>query len=228
MDAEQRMKSVLAGFSVVVTQPVQWGEQDVLGHVNHVTYFRWYETARIAYFMKIGLMDMHRTEQDWPDFGVGGQRLSPSAQLPRHRARRRPGHADRPEQLRHGTPDRQSRATRSSPRREPPRWSSSITRPTSRTPSPRDPPRDRGARGADLLNRDPARCDSLGHPGEGLTRTRSMVPIHGSVLLDAPRRPRAARQGPQSVPDGIPTVPVGTTGATVSVNTPDEPLRAPA
>ncbi len=66
MDAEQRMKAILAGFPVVVVQPVQWGEQDPLGHVNHVTYFRWYETARIAYFMKIGLMDMHRTERIGP------------------------------------------------------------------------------------------------------------------------------------------------------------------
>ena len=39
MDAEQKMKAVLAEFPVVVVQPVQWGEQDPLGHVNHVTYF---------------------------------------------------------------------------------------------------------------------------------------------------------------------------------------------
>ena len=45
MDAEPKMKALLAEFPVVVVQPVQWGEQDPLGHVNHVTYFRWYETA---------------------------------------------------------------------------------------------------------------------------------------------------------------------------------------
>ena len=66
MDAEQKMKSQLAEFSLVVVQPVQWGEQDALGHVNHVTYFRWYETARIAYFLKIGLMDMHKHERIGP------------------------------------------------------------------------------------------------------------------------------------------------------------------
>ncbi|MGA7496236.1 MAG: thioesterase family protein, partial [Isosphaeraceae bacterium] len=27
-----------------------------------VTYFRWYESARIAYFLKVGLMDMHKNE----------------------------------------------------------------------------------------------------------------------------------------------------------------------
>ena len=66
MDDESKIKSLLAGFPVVVVQPVQWGEQDPLGHVNHVTFFRWYETGRIAYFMKVGLMDMHKAERIGP------------------------------------------------------------------------------------------------------------------------------------------------------------------
>ncbi len=66
MDAEQKFQAALAEFPVVVIQPVQWGEQDALGHVNHVTYFRWYESARIAYFLKIGLMDMHKHERIGP------------------------------------------------------------------------------------------------------------------------------------------------------------------
>jgi acyl-CoA thioester hydrolase len=66
MDAEARLKSLLADFPVVIVQPVQWGEQDSLGHVNHVTYFRWYESARIAYFLRIGLMDMHKHERIGP------------------------------------------------------------------------------------------------------------------------------------------------------------------
>lgn len=66
MDAEAKMKALLAEYAVVVVQPVQWGEQDALGHVNHVTYFRWYETARIAYFLRIGLMDMHKHERIGP------------------------------------------------------------------------------------------------------------------------------------------------------------------
>ena len=66
MDAEAKMKAALAGFPLVIVQPVQWGEQDPLGHVNHVTYFRWYETARIAYFLKVGLMDMHKNERIGP------------------------------------------------------------------------------------------------------------------------------------------------------------------
>ena len=31
MDAEEKMKAVLAEFPVVVVQPVQWGEQDPPG-----------------------------------------------------------------------------------------------------------------------------------------------------------------------------------------------------
>ena len=63
---QEKMKAVLAAYPVVIVQPVQWGEQDPLGHVNHVTYFRWYETARIAYFLKVGLMDMHKHERIGP------------------------------------------------------------------------------------------------------------------------------------------------------------------
>jgi acyl-CoA thioester hydrolase len=40
----------LAGHPIVLTWPVQWGDQDAFGHVNNVVYFRWMESARIAYF----------------------------------------------------------------------------------------------------------------------------------------------------------------------------------
>ena len=40
---------------VVVTIPVQWGEMDVLGHVNNARYFSWFESARIALFTRIGV-----------------------------------------------------------------------------------------------------------------------------------------------------------------------------
>lgn len=31
----------------ITTLPLQWGDQDALGHVNNVVYFRWFESARI-------------------------------------------------------------------------------------------------------------------------------------------------------------------------------------
>ena len=39
--------------------PVQWGEMDAYGHVNNVVYFRWFESARMAYFARLG----------WPEVG---------------------------------------------------------------------------------------------------------------------------------------------------------------
>jgi acyl-CoA thioester hydrolase len=45
----------LAEFPVVVTLPVQWGDQDAFGHVNNIVYFRWYETARIEYLRRVGI-----------------------------------------------------------------------------------------------------------------------------------------------------------------------------
>ncbi len=50
------MSDPLAGFPVVVDIPVAWGEMDAFGHVNNTVYFRYFETARIAYFEALGYM----------------------------------------------------------------------------------------------------------------------------------------------------------------------------
>lgn len=47
------MKELLAQYPVVVEIPVAWGEMDALGHVNNIIYFRYFETARIAYMRNI-------------------------------------------------------------------------------------------------------------------------------------------------------------------------------
>ena len=39
----------LSRFPVIIALPVQWGEQDLYGHVNNIVYFRWFESARVAY-----------------------------------------------------------------------------------------------------------------------------------------------------------------------------------
>ena len=41
---------------VAVDIAVAWGEMDSFQHVNNVVYLRWLETARIAYFDRVGLM----------------------------------------------------------------------------------------------------------------------------------------------------------------------------
>jgi len=40
----------LDGFPVIIDVPVAWGEMDSFGHVNNIVYFRYFESARIAYF----------------------------------------------------------------------------------------------------------------------------------------------------------------------------------
>ncbi len=41
---------------VRVTLPVQWGDQDALGHVNNVVYLRWFESGRIALLDSLGFV----------------------------------------------------------------------------------------------------------------------------------------------------------------------------
>jgi len=56
MDDRNPVATLLDGYSVVIALPVQWGDQDAFAHVNNVVYFRWFESSRIAYFLRIGLM----------------------------------------------------------------------------------------------------------------------------------------------------------------------------
>ncbi len=50
------MDPALGRYPVSVTIPIAWGDMDALQHVNNVTYARWIETARVAYFTRIRLM----------------------------------------------------------------------------------------------------------------------------------------------------------------------------
>jgi acyl-CoA thioester hydrolase len=57
MDLDPETAALLAGFPVVIRWPVQWGDMDAYQHVNNTVFFRWFETARIAYTMKLGLKE---------------------------------------------------------------------------------------------------------------------------------------------------------------------------
>lgn len=48
---------ILAGFPVVIDVPVAWGEMDSMGHVNNIIYFRYFESARLAYFERVGFLE---------------------------------------------------------------------------------------------------------------------------------------------------------------------------
>jgi acyl-CoA thioester hydrolase len=44
-------------FPVIIEIPILWGQMDAFQHLNNVMYFRFFESARIAYFQKIGFLD---------------------------------------------------------------------------------------------------------------------------------------------------------------------------
>ncbi len=56
----------LSGYSLILTLAVQWGDQDAFQHVNNTVYFRWFESARIAYSGKIGILAMMQSQQVGP------------------------------------------------------------------------------------------------------------------------------------------------------------------
>jgi acyl-CoA thioester hydrolase len=51
------MSDPLDSFPVVITIPVAWGEMDAFQHVNNSVYFRYFESARIAYFAQLEFME---------------------------------------------------------------------------------------------------------------------------------------------------------------------------
>jgi acyl-CoA thioester hydrolase len=51
------MTTPLGDYPVVIELPVVWGEMDAYGHVNNIVYFRYFETARMAYFERLQAPD---------------------------------------------------------------------------------------------------------------------------------------------------------------------------
>ncbi len=49
------MQSVL-DYPLVYTQHVAWGDMDAFGHVNNVMYYRYVESARLAYIEHTGIL----------------------------------------------------------------------------------------------------------------------------------------------------------------------------
>ena len=48
--------TLLAAYPVRIAVPVAWGEMDAMGHVNNVVYLRWFESVRMVYLQRVGLM----------------------------------------------------------------------------------------------------------------------------------------------------------------------------
>ncbi len=56
------MSQPLGRDPIAVSIPVAWGDMDAFQHVNNVAYARWIETARVAYFTRLGLMNPLRAD----------------------------------------------------------------------------------------------------------------------------------------------------------------------
>ncbi len=63
---ESGVEGLLEGFPVVVSIPVQWGEMDYFRHVNNTVFFRYFESARIAYLDRIGFREEAAAEGRGP------------------------------------------------------------------------------------------------------------------------------------------------------------------
>lgn len=46
---------ILKDFKIKVQMPVEWGDVDVYGHINNITYFRYFQEARVEYYKKVGI-----------------------------------------------------------------------------------------------------------------------------------------------------------------------------
>jgi acyl-CoA thioester hydrolase len=46
-------------FFVSIEVPVAWGDQDAFGHLNNVVYLRYFESARMHYLERIGVLRSH-------------------------------------------------------------------------------------------------------------------------------------------------------------------------
>ena len=46
--------AILDDYPVVIDVPIAWADMDAYQHVNNTIYFRWFESARIAFFERIG------------------------------------------------------------------------------------------------------------------------------------------------------------------------------
>jgi acyl-CoA thioester hydrolase len=52
------MENLTKGYPVVIEIPVAWGEMDAFQHINNIVYFRYFESARIAYFERLNLLSL--------------------------------------------------------------------------------------------------------------------------------------------------------------------------
>ena len=63
------MNQLLKTFPIVTKIQVIWGDLDSFQHVNNVTYFRYFESARIQYFETLGWLKLYEKMAIGPILG---------------------------------------------------------------------------------------------------------------------------------------------------------------
>jgi acyl-CoA thioester hydrolase len=51
------MSDALKDFPITLRFPLHWSEMDAYGHANNARFFVWFESARIQYLLRIGLVN---------------------------------------------------------------------------------------------------------------------------------------------------------------------------
>jgi len=54
---KQAVAELVRGYPVVIQMEVRWGDMDAFNHVNNVSYLRYFESGRIAYFEALDLAE---------------------------------------------------------------------------------------------------------------------------------------------------------------------------
>lgn len=60
------MEPELGRYPVTIDIPVAWGDMDAFGHANNAVYLRWFESARIAYFERSGVLERMESDRVGP------------------------------------------------------------------------------------------------------------------------------------------------------------------
>jgi acyl-CoA thioester hydrolase len=57
---------LLTEYPVAIELPVQWGELDAYGHLNNTVFFRYFESARMAYLDRCGFSEIYESDRIGP------------------------------------------------------------------------------------------------------------------------------------------------------------------
>jgi acyl-CoA thioester hydrolase len=54
---DNELQAMLNAYPVTVTEEIIWGDMDAFQHVNNTVYFRYFESARMAFMLKTSMLD---------------------------------------------------------------------------------------------------------------------------------------------------------------------------